>query len=141
MLFFQKYGTVYAAWDINWGFKVPKASQTITVFENFEGRAPDQYVLCYYSEEKIKEVKELRIWNKIDKESYDILLKLVKKFESDILNIYSDERERYHKLFLDYPIQFDKNSLWFVKDKEDGSYIIATLNVNKGMLYVLEMYY
>jgi hypothetical protein len=134
-ILYHKYGTTEYAWEVNWGFKVPEASKITSVFDDTgEGV---KYYIVEYGEQKFEVVKKLRLWNKMDGKSFAILSKRVWNFKDESMGLHYQEKKHYWDLFLKNPIRFDKNSLWFVKDKDDG-YLIAILNVNLKKIYVLE---
>lgn len=135
---YQKIGTVNGLWDLNWGLKVPKPTKITTVFEH-SGRDLDAYYVCEYDERVFQKVEKLNLWNKVGNENLDMLSERVSRFKATIEKMHFPESKLYTDLFLRYPIEFDKESLYYLKEKENGNYFIAILNTNKKIMYILEI--
>ncbi|MGX4585682.1 hypothetical protein [Paenibacillus chitinolyticus] len=78
-------------------------------------------------------------WRKIEN-SGGIVSDHINVYKKQIQNLHQ-EYERYEKLFLDNPVKFNHDSLYFIEKKADGSYIIAVLNTDERRLYTMEVFY
>lgn len=78
-------------------------------------------------------------WRKIENNGA-IVSDHINVYKKQIQNLYQ-KYERYEKLFLDNPVQFNHDSLYFTKKKADGSFIVAVLNVGERRLYTMEVFY
>jgi hypothetical protein len=67
---YQKFGTTYGTWDINWGFEVPKPSQEVIVFENYGGfpMNGEAYIVVDYNAKHINKIKSQMYWKRISYE-------------------------------------------------------------------------
>lgn len=126
------------SWRLNWGFDTPSAKKVTNVFYN-GGRDPDYYYISEYDEEAVQQLQQLYIWNKVGDNS-DEISSLINGYKEQIQQLYQGNL-RYGKLFLKYPVHFNQDSLYFTRKQEDGSYIVAVLNVDQRRLYTLEIFY
>ncbi|MBD3919222.1 hypothetical protein H8B09_10700 [Paenibacillus sp. PR3] len=123
---------------MNWGFDTPPAEKVKSVFYN-GGRDPDYYYISDYDEEAVQQLEQLHIWNKVGDNS-DGIHALINGYKEQIQQLYQGH-VRYGKLFNKYPVEFNQDSLYFTRKQEDGSYIVAVLNVDQRRLYTLEIFF
>ncbi|GKS13230.1 hypothetical protein YDYSY3_42300 [Paenibacillus chitinolyticus] len=126
------------SWSSNWGFEAPPPEKVTTVFHN-GGRDPDYYLISDYDEVAIEKLIQQNDWRKIEN-SGGIVSDHINVYKKQIQNLHQ-EYERYEKLFLDNPVKFNHDSLYFIEKKADGSYIIAVLNTDERRLYTMEVFY
>ncbi|QAV19290.1 hypothetical protein PC41400_17065 [Paenibacillus chitinolyticus] len=126
------------SWSSNWGFEAPPPEKVTTVFHN-GGRDPDYYLISDYNEVAIEKLIQQNDWRKIEN-SDGIVSDHINVYKKQIQNLHQ-EYERYEKLFLDNPVKFNHDSLYFTEKKADGSYIIAVLNIAERRLYTMEVFY
>jgi hypothetical protein len=51
---------------------------------------------------------------------------------------FKTEKKHYVQIFKDNPIEFDKDSLWYLKETRKDHYFLAILNPKTKKLYVME---
>ncbi len=105
-----------------------------TVFE--EGASDwKAYVIAEYDQDTFEKVKELKLWTRMDNnKTFTMVSERVALFKNQTLSF----KPEYKKLFTDYPIEFDKNSLFYIKQQNNG-YFMAILNVNNQKMYTMEV--
>lgn len=90
------------------------------------------YILADYNNKRFEQVKNQKFWKQIDKKSVNLVSKQILQFQKDVLDIHYDNEKRYLKLFSDYPVKFSEGDLYFYKIKDDGSFFIAILDIEKN---------
>ncbi|WP_096467012.1 hypothetical protein [Aneurinibacillus soli] len=137
---YQKFCTPYGAWEINWKFKSPSPSEMNDVINTIGGfpAEGETYTICKYSDYKLKKILKTNNWAKMDDKSYDMIKKKVNHFQNTVSSIHIGQEEKFKKIFLNNPVTFTKDSLYFLKSNSDGSYFLSILNPNENKVYILE---
>jgi hypothetical protein len=137
---YEKFWSVHGTWNINYGLEVPKPSKMTTVIERHGFGDGEAYYVIEYNERRFEKAKEFELWNRMDNKSFTTISEQTSKFKKDMINLHQfEERDRYTKLFDDYPIEFDEDSLWYLKENHGGqSYFLAILNTRTKKLYIME---
>ncbi|MEK5238246.1 hypothetical protein NST99_21390 [Paenibacillus sp. FSL L8-0470] len=130
----------YDMWSSRWGITIPKPAELVVVFESepsFHGDGEGYYVLNY-NEEQLAKVQDQALWQPITEESRHSLEGEVSRFTQSIILVSQKEIAKYGKLYKNYPTEYDAGDYYYYKKKEDGSYCIVILNVDKQRLYLME---
>jgi len=135
---YETFSTTYGLWSINWQFKTPRPVKIYSVFERYGVGDGEAYYICEYDEKGFQKVKKNNQWNRIADGCYEMVLNKIAGFKSSVLQIHLDKKAYYSKLFLDNPIEFDKNSQYYLYSKGEGGYFLAVLNEEKRKIYILE---
>ena len=135
---YQQFTTTYGLWRINWGLDVPKPSKMNIVYERYGVGDGEAYVICEYDDRGVMKVKKSNQWKKVDTEAYNMLTLKISQFKKNISEMYLNKQDHYLKLFLDHPIDFNEDSLYYFRAKKSGSYFISIFNEEKRKIYVIE---
>jgi hypothetical protein len=136
---YEKFWGVHGTWNINYGLEVPKSLKMTTVIERYGVGDGEAYYVVEYDERRFGKAKEFELWNRMDNENLTKISQQATRFKKDMINLHLEERDRYTKLFDDYPIEFDEDSLWYLKENHGGqSYFLAILNTRTKKLYIME---
>lgn len=139
-LAYAQYDTYYEVWEKNWGITIPKPAELKVVIESppsFNGDGEGFFIL-EYRDKQINVLKNQNFWQPIDENSISLVNGRVSRFKKMTLDIYSDEKEKYEKIYLNNSIEYGKGDLYFYKAKDDGSFCVAVLNVTKKRLHMME---
>lgn len=120
----------YDMWSSKWGITISKPSESEVVFESepsFHGDGENYFILDY-NEQQLSQLRDQVIWQPINEGSRNALDAEVQRFYQSVTESYPQEMAAEYNTGDDY----------YYKKKEDGSYCIVILNVDKQRLYLME---
>lgn len=133
----DRFFTINTGWRIKWGIEVPKPNQTKSIIESspsFNGDG-EFFNISTYSGQKIDSFIKNKSFKEIDENSLIKLDSYISNFDEGL------KSNRGENNYLeDNPVIFKQGDLYFYKKKDDGSYIIAVLNIEHRILYTLEWF-
>lgn len=136
----EKFNTDYGIWELNWELEVSKPKRINSVFDNrggFRGEGETYYIL-EYNERRINKIKDESNWIPVDDTSIDTLSEHIREFQKEVESINYDQEMNYQKIFKEHPLEYTNGDKFYYKLKEDNSYLIAVLNIEKQKLFVME---
>jgi hypothetical protein len=133
--------TINDDWKVNWDFDIPNAQNYITVFDTRSGFHGDgeTYTICTYGTSTFERVTHLNLWNNVDQGPASKVSSYVSRFQADVKDVHFDNTT-YARLFSKYPIPVKRDSKYFYRLHDDGSYIIAVMDPQQKRVYVLEWF-
>lgn len=138
---YENYGGKSGEWKINWGLQVPQPFKLNVVYEIGGFQDYEGYHIVEYTDRELEKAKEFKLWNKITESNINLVSTRVESFKTGRINMNtSDDKknEDYVQLFKNNPIEFDRDSLWYWKEKRKDHYFLAILNTKTKKLYVME---
>jgi len=125
--YFTIYGTYYDAYNL----KIPKPQDIIKELYKIgplgEG---ETYTILMYNQEDLEEVRRADIWEKITDNNYEQLKERISKYQDHVISTWDKDP------FKEYPFPIEEDNLYYLKLKEDNSWLLATLKEDK--IYIIE---
>lgn len=137
---YDKYASYHDAWRSHWGITVPASADFKVVFESgprFHGDGEGYFILDY-NEQQLSTVKDQGFWQLINEKSSDALDGEVSRFKYSVLQMYRDEQAKYENLYQNNPTEYGEGDQYYYQAKDNGSYCIIILNVEKKRIYLME---
>ncbi|PRX24062.1 hypothetical protein BX659_12525 [Orenia metallireducens] len=114
-----------------YNLKVPKPEDVTKEFYKLGPQGEGEtYTILTYNQENLEEVRKADIWDKITDNNYKQLKERVNEFQTHVINTWDKDP------FKEYPFLIEENNLYYLKLKEDNSWMLATLKEDK--IYVIE---
>lgn len=129
--------TLADVWKSNWNINIPAPQESQTILQ-FPGRDYVQYTISQYNKSSMKELMNLE-WENIGNK-YEFLTKKLNQYKSDLKSWYPKESVKVDQIFTKYPPIYNEQDYYLIVTKEDGSYMIALLNMEQRKIYALEAY-
>lgn len=125
---------VQDVWYQNFDFKVPRPQKVTRVYTNRNNFHGDgiSYTKFDYSSSSFEQVRNLGFWKKVSIQDGE--------FELHLSQITKELSKSPSSPLTKQPIVVNDRSLYFLKKLDDGSYILAILQVSGRTLYVIEWY-
>lgn len=132
--------TTVLEWKLNWYIALPLPKKMEVVYTSREGFPSEgsTFTILDYNRYQIHKVLAKDMWLPIDETSLDTVTTLIRKFQKQEINLNNNVDVNKQEVFVDNPVQFTQDDLYFYKLNEDNSSLLVVLNKNNKKIYVME---